>query len=196
MPNPVSRHISNELYIAAALLVVFGLGLNNANGPSQIVQLGLAAACAAAGYVVRQANPFGRIAGFTAAGATVGYGALCLLSGRGYVTGSIVAVYALVRLFGAESAFSGSPALFPQQQFAAPQQWTPGVHTVSQPWAQPAAYGTPPWQSQPPPPQQPQWQPQAPPPAAPQQWSDAQLEQHYAPPPVQYAPPPAPPAPR
>jgi hypothetical protein len=181
MPNAVTRHISNELYMAAGLLVIFGFAKMGGAGPSQPIQVILAVLCAGAAAFVRQGGSTARVTGILAAGSTVAFGTYCLWTGHGFVPGSIISVYALVRLFGCAAAFD--PAMTVYAAALQPNQWqpTPAVHHV------PAASSTgyaPQWV-------QPQaaWQPAS---AATPQWSAADLQHYFAPPTGEVPPPPPP----
>ena len=186
MPNGVTKGVSNELFMAAALLLIFGFDRTSYGvGPSRSVQIVLALACAGAAFVVRQGGSVGRLAGLAAAGSTVAYGVFCLWTGRGFVVGCIICVYALVQLLGSGDAFSDSPArvghqvipgqIVPSQQCAPPpyQQYAGAQPVATQQWA-PQPQWAPATQWAP----APQWPSAQPAPALTQE----QMQHYFAPP--------------
>jgi hypothetical protein len=137
VPNAVTRAVSNELYMAAALLLIFGFDRTNYGvGPNRSVQIVLALGCAGAAFLVRHGGSVGRLAGLAAAGSTVGYGAFCLWTGRGFVVGCFICVYALVQLLGSADAFSSSPVQALGHQVI-PGQLVPGAQCAPAPYQMP-----------------------------------------------------------
>jgi hypothetical protein len=128
MTNPVAKAISIQLFIAAALLGVFGVANASMDGTSPLPSLLLAAACVGGAFAVRQGTPNGRLIGLVVSAGSVAYGVISLLQ-QHYLPGSIVATFALVRLATAGSAFTGAgPAMgpavaYPQPSYGATPQY-------------------------------------------------------------------------
>lgn len=91
--------ISVNFFIAAAILLLFGLSTQNNGGPHGPLQLALAVVMAGAGVVLRTSRSAeARLAGLGAAGVTTAVGAFLTVTGQGYVPGTIVAIIALIQL--------------------------------------------------------------------------------------------------
>ncbi|MEO6712948.1 MAG: hypothetical protein ABIM89_05910 [Mycobacteriales bacterium] len=180
MPNCVSRNISNDLYIAAAFLVVFGSGSTRGGRPTGMPVL-LAVICLGAAYYVRGGTPGGRVAGLVASGSTAAYGVLTLWGGNGVVVGMFAAIVAFIHLLGRGEAFADQSVAGYGLAAARPptsQQWTPQVGVIgsgSPPyaaaWSQPY-YGAPP----------PISSAATPAVESAPQWTPAELQQRFAPP--------------
>jgi hypothetical protein len=93
---------STSFFLAAAILVLFGLAGVNQQGPHGVLQLGLAVVMAVAGFMLRSGTAEARLIGLGAAALTVAAGALLLISGGYYVPGTIIAVFAVFRLAQAQ----------------------------------------------------------------------------------------------
>jgi hypothetical protein len=138
--------ISVNFFIAAAILLLFGLTAQNNGGPHGGLQLGLGVLMAGAGFVLRSSHaPEARLAGLGAAGLTSAIGAYLTVTGQGYVPGTIVAIIALVQLASVKVQPSPGPVVpmpaapplpgqpFGQQPYAAPPQ-------LGQPAAEPPSF--------------------------------------------------------
>jgi hypothetical protein len=101
MSNPIISRASTEFFIAAALLALFGVAALNNGGPHGPLQLALAVVMGGAGAFLRTGTPDARMVGLGAAGLTVACGAYALVFQSGYIVGTIIAIFALVRLWGA-----------------------------------------------------------------------------------------------
>ena len=94
--------ISVNFFVAAAILLLFGLSAQNNGGRHGPLQLALAVMMAGAGIVLRTSHsPEARLAGLGAAGVTTAVGAFLTATGQGHVPGTIVAIIALVQLASA-----------------------------------------------------------------------------------------------
>lgn len=125
MSNPCISRVSNEFFIAAALLALFGAAaLNNAapHGPLQIV---LALVMGGAGAFLRTGTSDARMVGLGAAALTVAIGGYILVVENGYVVGTIIAVFALFRLWSAgkpvRQQVASAPPTGPMAPFDAPE---------------------------------------------------------------------------
>ena len=118
----MNRSPSTDCYVVAAFLAFFALPRVTAGHPLGAIELALAAAAVAAGIFMRTRRPESRFVGVVVLGLVVVVGVLAMLTGAGYVTGSLVALLAVVRL-----ARSGD-------QFGAPQ---PPLPTYSYGYLQP-----------------------------------------------------------
>lgn len=113
MSNPSISRVSNEFFIAAALLALFGAAaVNNAapHGPLQIV---LALVMGGAGAFLRTGTADARMVGLGAGALTVAVGGYILVFENDYIVGTIIAIFALFRLWSA-----GTPVLRPVAQAA------------------------------------------------------------------------------
>jgi len=151
MVNQVARRLAVDFYIAAALLVLFGLAVPGQGDPSTrtgrvAIELALAVACVGAGAYLRTGTAQARQVGLAVAGITVVYGAYMLISQQYYVPGTIVAIFALFRLaslgaaFGAAQTPTPAPAQ-PPMPYGYGQP--PGPNGYPQP-PMPYGYGQPP----------------------------------------------------
>jgi hypothetical protein len=153
MNSPIAVRISIQLFVAAGFLAVFGALNSSQYGTSLVPSLLLAAVCVGAGFAVRTGTPNGRLIGLVASGGTVAYGVISLF-GQHYLPGSVVAMFALVRLATSGAAFGSGPstgavpipgaqyppATYPQAQY--PQAQYPQAQYPHAPYGQPA-YGQP-----------------------------------------------------
>jgi hypothetical protein len=130
MPRNQISASSTSFFIAAAILVLFGLAGVNQQGLHGVLQLALAVLMAGAGFLLRTGTAEARLIGLGAAAVTVAAGALLLISGGYYVPGTIIAVFAVFRLAQAQpgdvhpvarhGVLPGSHPLPPQLPQAAP----------------------------------------------------------------------------
>ena len=152
--NRLAKSMAIQFFIAAAVLILFGLAENSPNsgmstGSSTLgmAQLVLGLAMAGAGVYLLGATPASRVVGLCTAGATALFGAYALISGLGYVPGTIIAVYGFFHLANADLGFTGMP-----YQAAAPgcePLPSPGAAPYSPGATYPAAAAYPPPQQQP-----------------------------------------------
>jgi len=101
MSNPSISRASTEFLIAAALLALFGAAALNNGGPHGPLQIALAVVMGGAGAFLRTGTPDARMVGLGAAALTVACGGYALVFQGGYIVGTIIAIFALVRLWGA-----------------------------------------------------------------------------------------------
>jgi hypothetical protein len=135
MNNPAISRASTEFLIAAALLALFGVAALNNGGPHGPLQIALAVVMGGAGAFLRTGTPDARMVGLGAAALTVACGGYALVFQSGYIVGTIIAIFALVRLWGA-----GTQAQGPAQQLVIP----PPASTPLAPFDAPDLYGGPP----------------------------------------------------
>jgi hypothetical protein len=117
MNNPCISRVSNDFFIAAALLALFGAAALNKAGPHGALQVTLAVLMGGAGMYVRAGTAEARVIGLGAAAVTVAVGCYVVIFGNDYVVGTIIAIFALVRLWSA-----GKPVTVMQQSPAPPTQ--------------------------------------------------------------------------
>jgi hypothetical protein len=153
----VAKSLSINFFITAALLALFGTAAVNTGAGGGPAQLALAAVMVGAGIFLRTGTPQSRVAGLAAAALTCAFGAFELVTGSGYVPGTIVAIFAFARLMGAEGGFDtmapagrqpsdfqqpppyGAPPTYPQNPYGAtpapqnPYGATPAPPTYSAP---------------------------------------------------------------
>jgi hypothetical protein len=139
----MGKRISTEFFLAAVLLVLFGLAQASRDALGGVIQVLLGAVMVGAGIHVRSGTSASRIVAMVASGLTAGIGALAWVTGSGYVPGTIIAIAAFIHLAGAGEQFGrplpaawGSTGGWTPQQ-APPAGW-PGAVPV-QPGA-PAAW--------------------------------------------------------
>jgi hypothetical protein len=118
MNNPGISRVSTDFFIAAALLALFGAAaLNNAR-PHGALQVTLAVLMGGAGMYVRSGTAEARVIGLAAAAVTVAVGCYVVIFGNDYAVGTIIAIFALARLWSA-----GKPVMvMPQAVPALPTQ--------------------------------------------------------------------------
>jgi hypothetical protein len=149
MNNPCISRVSTDFFIAAALLALFGAAaLNNAR-PHGALQVTLAVLMGGAGMYVRSGTAEARLIGLAAAGVTVAVGCYVVIFGNDYAVGTIIAIFALARLWSAGKQVTvvqqAAPALptQPMAAFDAPQGYGNGA-VPAQPGASPAKSYEPP----------------------------------------------------
>ena len=130
MSNIRIRHASTDFFIAAALLALFGAASMNNAGTHGGLQIVLALLMGGAGAFLRGGTDEARLVGLGAAGLTVAVGGYALVAQNDYFVGTIVAVFAIFRLWSAGSPLAPKVAPMP-----------PGVPVV--PFDAPATYGGP-----------------------------------------------------
>jgi hypothetical protein len=140
MNNPCISRVSTDFFIAAALLALFGAAaLNNAR-PHGALQVTLAVLMGGAGMYVRSGTAEARVIGLAAAAVTVVIGCYVVIFGNDYVVGTIIAIFALARLWSA-----GKPVMVMQQAAPAPPTQPMATFDAPRPYgsvalpAQPAA---------------------------------------------------------
>jgi hypothetical protein len=138
---------STNFFLTAALLALFGMAALNQAGPHGPLQLVLAAVMGVAGFLLRSGTAEARLIGLGAAGLTTAAGAVLLVTGGFYVPGTIIAIFALVRLAGArgEVVHPGAgptPAHLQPQLPAQLPPWSPGLGAPLPPQPAPA-FGAP-----------------------------------------------------
>jgi hypothetical protein len=99
--NPCISRVSYEFFIAAALLVLFGASAMHNQGPHGPLQIALAVMMSGGGMYVRSGTREGRVIGLYAAAATVVVGGYVLVFENDYFVGTIIAIFALFRLWSA-----------------------------------------------------------------------------------------------
>ena len=145
--NQMAKSLSTQFFIAAALLALFGLAENapssgmpaSSSSNLGMIQLVLAVAMAGAGVFLRGGTPAARAVGLCVAGGTALFGAYALLSGMGYVPGTIVAIYGLFHLLNAEGAFADGTQ--PAQTACDPLPYSPAAPPATAPGFAPTATG-------------------------------------------------------
>ena len=135
---------STNFFIAAALLVLFGMAALNQSGPHGPLQLVLAAVMGVAGFLLRTGTAEARLIGLGAAGLTTAVGAVLLVTGGFYVPGTIIAIIALFQLVGApgRAVHPGAGPTPAHLQAHLPAQlppWSPGQGAPVPPPASPPA---------------------------------------------------------
>lgn len=143
----MAKSLSTQFFIAAALLALFGLAENapssgmpgSSSSNLGMIQLVLAVAMAGAGVFLRGGTPAARAVGLCVAGGTALFGAYALLSGMGYVPGTIVAIYGLFHLLNAEGAFADGTQ--PAQTACDPLPYSPAAPPATAPGFAPTSYG-------------------------------------------------------
>jgi hypothetical protein len=142
MNNCRIRQASIDFFIAAALLALFGAASMNNAGVHGGLQLVLAVLMGGAGAFLRGGTAEARLVGLAAAGVTVAAGAYVLVVGNDYIVGTIIAVFAIFRLWSAgapllpQAAPAAAPLAGPMAAFDAPGPY--GGHAFpAQPTAAP-----------------------------------------------------------
>jgi hypothetical protein len=133
MNNPCISRVSTDFFIAAALLALFGAAaLNNAR-PHGALQVTLAVLMGGAGMYVRSGTAEARVIGLAAAAVTVTVGCYVVIFGNDYAVGTIIAIFALARLWSAGKQVTvvqhAGPTLptQPMAAFDAPQGYGHGA---------------------------------------------------------------------
>ena len=133
MNSPCISRVSTDFFIAAALLALFGAAaLNNAR-PHGALQVTLAVLMGGAGMYVRSGTAEARVIGLAAAGVTVAVCCYVVIFGNDYAVGTIIAIFALARLWSAGKQVTvvhqAAPALptQPMAAFDAPQGYGNGA---------------------------------------------------------------------
>jgi hypothetical protein len=142
MNNPCISRVSTDFFIAAALLALFGAAALNNGGPHGGLQVTNAVLMVGAGMYVRAGTAEGRVIGLAAAAVTVAVGGCVVVFGHDYLVGTVIAVFALIRLWGAKPVMvmqQVAPTLptQPMASFDAPQPYGSGPFPA-QPAAPPA----------------------------------------------------------
>ena len=133
MGSTVGKSLSVSYFIAAALLVVFGFSIRQDLPTDGALQIALGVVMLGAGLFLRGGTSQSWVVGVMAAGVVCLYGAYDLVTGNGYVPGTIVAVFAFARLMSAQAHFRpgaagapagqpmpyGAPTGYPQQPYPA-----------------------------------------------------------------------------
>lgn len=149
MNNPCISRVSTDFFIAAALLALFGAAALNNAGPHGALQVTLAVLMGGAGLYVRSGTAEARVIGLAAAGVTVAVGCYVVIFGNDYIVGTIIAIFALARLWSAGKPVmvmqQPAPALptQPMATFDAPQAYGNGA-VPAQPAASPTESYQPP----------------------------------------------------
>jgi hypothetical protein len=142
--------VATNSFFAAALLGFFGL-IGFVSSPLiALMQIVLCGCWLGYGFWVRSAPPGSRPLGFALGGVTIAVGAAALLLHAGYVAGTVIAIFVVIRL--AQLPSQSAKDAFPYGQ--APYGQAPNGQA---PYAQSPAGQTP--YGQPPPPPAPYWQP-------------------------------------
>jgi hypothetical protein len=143
MNNARITHASTDFFIAAGLLAFFGVAALRNGGPHGPLQLALAVVMGGAGAFLRTGTSDARMVGLGAAALTVACGGYSLVSHGGYIVGTIIAVFALFRLFGAGPVQPQVPAQqvpgVPLAPFDAPDLYG-GTPIPPQPTTMPAPF--------------------------------------------------------
>lgn len=92
---------SIDFFIAAALLALFGMASMNNAGTHGGLQLVLAVLMGGAGVFLRSGTAEARLVGLAVAGLTVAVGGYALVVENDYFVGTIIAVFAVFRLWSA-----------------------------------------------------------------------------------------------
>jgi hypothetical protein len=148
MSNVRIRSASTDFFIAAALLALFGAASTRNAGAHGGLQIVLAVLMGAAGAFLRGGTDEARLVGLAAAGLTVAVGGYALIVQGDYFVGTIVAVFAIFRLWNAGTPMLpqvATPPIVPMVAFDAPDAHVRGV-VPPQPTAAPeqAPYFAPP----------------------------------------------------
>jgi thiol:disulfide interchange protein len=132
--NAAAKNFSISFFISAALLALFGVSAMNTSQGNGMAQLVLGVVMLGAGLYLLSGTAEARLVALGAAAITIAFGAFELTTGRGYVPGTIVAIFVFARLSGAGAAFGPTTANHHPQQ-AYPQAY-PQPQANAQPYPQ------------------------------------------------------------